>query len=140
MAKKVQSSYQVAIGGGQGYSRSPVGPALGQHGVNIMGFVKEYNERTSAQAAPSFRHLTVLKTAPLPRNPHAPGLGLAAAGRRRGEGFRRRPAEQHSLHQPGSLREIAENQAERLNANSVEQAMSIIEGTASSMGISVEGD
>ena len=142
MAKKVRAVIKLQLEAGKATPAPPVGPALGQHGVNIMGFVKEYNERTSSQAGTIVPvHLTVFEDRSftfVTRTPPASDLLRRAAGVEKGSGESR-------LSRAGtitrdSLREIAETKLKDLNADSVEQAMSIIEGTARSMGISVEGD
>ena len=142
MAKKVRAVIKLQLEAGKATPAPPVGPALGQHGVNIMGFVKEYNERTSAQAGTIVPvHLTVFEDRSftfVTRTPPASDLLRRAAGVEKGSGDVRQ-SNTASISRD-SLREIAETKLKDLNANSVEQAMSIIEGTARSMGISVEGD
>ena len=142
MAKKVRAVIKLQLEAGKATPAPPVGPALGQHGVNIMGFVKEYNERTSSQAGTIVPvHLTVFEDRSftfVTRTPPASDLLRRAAGVERGAGEARR--ESAGVITRDALREIAETKLKDLNANSVEQAMSIIEGTARSMGISVEGD
>ncbi|MDE2779004.1 MAG: 50S ribosomal protein L11 [Chloroflexota bacterium] len=142
MAKKVRAVIKLQLEAGKATPAPPVGPALGQHGVNIMGFVKEYNERTSSQAGTIVPvHLTVFEDRSftfVTRTPPASDLLRRAAGVERGAGETRR--ESAGVITRDALREIAETKLKDLNANSVEQAMSIIEGTARSMGISVEGD
>ncbi len=142
MAKKVRAIIKLQLEAGKATPAPPVGPALGQHGVNIMGFVKEYNERTSSQAGTIVPvHLTVFEDRSftfVTRTPPASDLLRRAAGVEKG-------ATDTLSGRAGTvsreaLREIAETKLKDLNANSVEQAMSIIEGTARSMGISVEGD
>jgi len=142
LAKKVRAVIKLQLEAGKATPAPPVGPALGQHGVNIMGFVKEYNERTSSQAGTIVPvHLTVFEDRSftfVTRTPPASDLLRRAAGVERGAGETRR--ESAGVITRDALREIAETKLKDLNANSVEQAMSIIEGTARSMGISVEGD
>jgi len=142
VAKKVRAIIKLQLEAGKATPAPPVGPALGQHGVNIMGFVKEYNERTSSQAGTIVPvHLTVFEDRSftfVTRTPPASDLLRRAAGVEKG-------ATDTLSGRAGTvsreaLREIAETKLKDLNANSVEQAMSIIEGTARSMGISVEGD
>jgi large subunit ribosomal protein L11 len=120
----------------------PVGPALGQHGVNIMGFVKEYNARTANDAGTIVPvHLTVYEDRSfsfVTRTPPASELLRKAAGVDRGSSDIR-------LGRVGSvtrstLREIAQTKLVDLNASSVDEAMLIIEGTARSMGIQVSGE
>jgi len=142
LAKKVRAVIKLQLEAGKATPAPPVGPALGQHGVNIMGFVKEYNERTSSQAGTIVPvHLTVFEDRSftfVTRTPPASDLLRRAAGVEKGAGETRRDSA--GVISRDALREIAETKLKDLNANSVEQAMSIIEGTARSMGISVEGD
>ena len=143
MAKKVRAVIKLQLEAGKATPAPPVGPALGQHGVNIMGFVKEYNERTSSQAGTIVPvHLTVFEDRSftfVTRTPPASDLLRRAAGVEKGTGDVRQGGPAGSISRD-ALREIAETKLKDLNANTVEQAMSIIEGTARSMGISVEGD
>lgn len=139
MAKKVKAVLTLQIPAGKANPAPPVGPALGQHGVNIMGFCKEYNARTAAQAGQivpvqitiyqdgSFSF--VLKTAP------AADLLRKAAGVEKGSG-------EPNVVKVGTvtrdqIREIAEIKMKDLNAVDLEGAMRMIEGTARSMGITV---
>ena len=142
MAKKVRAVIKLQLEAGKATPAPPVGPALGQHGVNIMGFVKEYNERTSSQAGTIVPvHLTVFEDRSftfVTRTPPASDLLRRAAGVEKGTGDSRQGSA--GVITRDSLREIAETKLKDLNANSVEQAMSIIEGTARSMGINIEGD
>jgi large subunit ribosomal protein L11 len=113
---------------------------LGQHGVNIMTFVKEYNERTSNQAGAVVPvHLTVYEDRSftfVTRTPPASDLLRRAAGVEKGAGdFKVGKIGAVSRQ---ALQEIAETKLKDLNASSVESAMLIIEGTARSMGIEVE--
>ena len=139
MAKKIRAIIKLQLGAGKATPAPPVGPALGQHGVNIMSFVKEYNERTAAQAGTIIPvQITVFEDRSftfVTRTPPASELlrqsvriekGSTNAGRAKvGEISRQ------------ALREIAEIKLKDLNAPSVEQAMPIIEGTARSMGIDI---
>ena len=142
MAKKVRAVIKLQLEAGKATPAPPVGPALGQHGVNIMGFVKEYNERTSSQAGTIVPvHLTVFEDRSftfVTRTPPASDLLRRAAGVDKGSGDSRQGGA--GVITQDALREIAETKLKDLNANSVEQAMSIIEGTARSMGINIEGD
>lgn len=139
MAKKVRAIIKLQLQAGKATPAPPVGPALGQHGVNIMNFVKEYNERTSGQAGTVVPvHLTVYEDRSftfVTRTPPASDLLRRAAGIEKGAS---------DFHQGkvgtvsrNSLREIAESKLKDLNASSLDQAISIIEGTARSMGIEV---
>ncbi len=142
MAKKVRAVIKLQLEAGKATPAPPVGPALGQHGVNIMTFVKEYNERTSNQAGTIVPvHLTVYEDRSftfVTRTPPASDLLRRAAGVEKGVGDFRQGAVGNISRQ--LLREIAESKLKDLNASSVEHAMSIIEGTARSMGIEVSGD
>lgn len=139
MAKKVVAVIKLAIQAGKANPAPPIGPALGQHGVNIMMFCKEYNARTADQVGTVVpveisvyedRSFTfVLKTPP------ASVLIQKAAGIEKGSG-------EPNKKKVGSitraqLREIAEKKMPDLNANDIEAAMRIIEGTARNMGVVV---
>ncbi len=140
MAKKVKAIVKLQIAAGKATPAPPVGPALGQHGVNIMGFCKEYNERTAAQAGSIVPvEITVFEDRSfsfVTKTPPAADLLKKAAGIDKGTG------------KPGvalagtitrdQLREIAELKLKDLNALDVEGAERIVEGTARSMGIKVE--
>ena len=140
MAKKVRTIIKLQIPAGQANPAPPVGPALGQHGINIMAFCKEYNERTSGQVGSivpveitvyedrSFTFIT--KTSP------ATDLLKKALGVEKGSSSAGH-VEIGTLSRD-KLREIAQLKAKDLSANDVEQAERIIEGTARSMGIKVE--
>lgn len=117
-----------------------MGPALGQHGVNIMAFVKEYNERTGPQAGTIIPvAITVFEDrsfAFVTKTPPASELLRKAAGVAKGsDQASRKPV---GTVKRADVREIAELKLQDLNAGSVEKAMSIIEGTARTMGIVVE--
>ena len=139
MAKKVRAIIKLQLEAGKATPAPPVGPALGQHGVNIMGFVKEYNARTANQAGTIVPvHLTVFEDrsfAFVTRPPPASDLLRKAAGVEKG-------ASDYHEGKVGTisrnaLREIAETKLSDLNAGTVNEAMAIIEGTARSMGIDV---
>jgi large subunit ribosomal protein L11 len=118
-----------------------VGPALGQHGVNIMGFVKEYNERTSSQAGTIIPViLTIFEDTSFTfetKTPPASSMLREAAGVDKGSGSPL--VDKVGTVQKSQVREIAEQKMKDLNAASIESAMRIVEGTARSMGIQVEG-
>ena len=140
MAKKVRAIIKLQLEAGKATPAPPVGPALGQHGVNIMGFVKEYNARTADKSGTIVPvHLTVFEDRSftfVTRTPPASDLLRKAASVERGASESRQgPVGAISRR---ALKEIAEAKATDLNASSVEAAMSIIEGTARSMGIKVE--
>lgn len=139
MAKKVAALVKLQVRAGKANPAPPVGPALGQHGVNIMEFCKTFNERTANQAGMiipvvitvyedrSFTFIT--------KTPPAAVLLKQAAGLERASGT-------PNLQKVGKVtkkqvREIAELKMPDLNANDVEAAMRMVEGTARSMGLEV---
>ncbi len=141
MAKKVASYIKLQIPAGQANPSPPVGPALGQHGVNIMDFVKAYNDATASMQGTivpveisiyedtSFTFIT--------KTPPAAVLLRQAAKVAKGS------STPHTV-KVGSVtkaqvKEIAETKMPDLNANDIEAAMKIVEGTARSMGLTVEG-
>ncbi len=140
MAKKIAAYIKLQIPAGQANPSPPVGPALGQHGVNIMEFCKAFNARTqdkvgyvipvviTVYADRSFSFIT--------KTPPASTLLLKAAGLDKGSG-------EPNLTKVGKVNkqqveEIAKTKMPDLNASDVEAAMKIIEGTARSMGIEIE--
>ena len=141
MAKKVQGYVKLQVPAGSANPSPPIGPALGQQGVNIMEFCKQFNAQTQAQAGliipviitvfadRSFTFIT--------KTPPAPELIKKAAGIEKGSG------EPHKTKvgtvTTAQLREIAQVKMADLNANSMEAAEKIIAGTARSMGITVVG-
>ncbi len=140
MAKKVRAIIKLQLEAGKATPAPPVGPALGQHGVNIMGFVKEYNSRTATQAGTIVPvHLTVFEDRSftfVTRTPPASDLLRRAAAVEKGSSDIRQGSVGTISRQ--ALRDIAEAKAADLNATSTEEAMSIIAGTARSMGIAIE--
>lgn len=139
MAKKVKAIIKLQIPAGKATPAPPVGPALGQHGINIMAFCKEYNERTASQAGTVIPvEITVYEDRSftfITKTPPATDLLKKAAGIEKGAGaVGRTKAGQITRKQ---LREIAELKMKDLNASDVEAAMRMIEGTARSMGIQV---
>lgn len=140
MAKKVRTVIKLQIEAGKATPAPPVGPALGQHGVNIMGFVKEYNERTGSQAGNIVPvEITVFEDRSftfITKSPPASDLLRKAAGIEKGSG---NPLAEKVARIPRDrVREIAEQKMTDLNAADLEGAMRIIEGTARSMGIEVQ--
>ncbi|KXB88443.1 MULTISPECIES: 50S ribosomal protein L11 [unclassified Veillonella] len=139
MAKKVSKVVKLQCEAGKASPAPPIGPALGQAGVNIMGFVKEFNERTAQQAGliipvvitvyedRSFTFIT--------KTPPAAVLLKKAAGIPKGSGVPNR--DKVAKVGRDKVREIAELKMPDLNANTVEQAMRMVEGTARSMGIEI---
>jgi len=141
MAKKVIANVKLQIPAGQANPSPPVGPALGQHGVNIMEFCKAFNARTQEQAGLIIPvELTVFADRSftfITKTPPAAVLLKKAAKIEKGSGT-------PNTTKVGSvtmadLRNIAETKMEDLNAHTVEQAVKIIAGTARSMGLVVEG-
>jgi large subunit ribosomal protein L11 len=139
MAKKVTGFVKLQVPAGQANPAPPVGPALGQHGVNIMEFVKQFNARTQNQigsiipveitvyADRSFTFIT--------KTPPAANLLMKAVNVQKGSGVPNRDKVAKVTRK--QVREIAELKMPDLNAASVESAMRMIEGTARSMGITV---
>ena len=142
MAKKVRAIIKLQLQAGKATPAPPVGPALGQHGVNIMGFVKEYNARTANEAGTIVPvHLTVYEDRSftfVTRTPPASDMLRKAAGVDKGAADARQSGV--GTISRDALREIAQSKLPDLNAGSVEEAMAIIEGTARSMGIQVSGE
>lgn len=140
MAKKITGYVKLQIPAGKATPAPPVGPALGQHGVNIMGFCKEFNERTAKQAGMiipvvitvyqdrSFTFITktppaavlIKKTVGLDKASDKPNVNKVAKLTKK------------------QVQEIAETKMPDLNAASLEAAMSMVAGTARSMGVTVE--
>jgi large subunit ribosomal protein L11 len=140
LAKKVRAVIKLQLQAGKATPAPPVGPALGQHGVNIMAFVKEYNERTGTQAGTIIPvAITVFEDRSfnfVTKTPPASELLRKAAGVEKGSDQARRNSV--GSVKRADVREIAELKLQDLNASSVEKAMSIIEGTAKTMGIEVK--
>ena len=139
MAKRIRTIVKLQIPAGQANPAPPVGPALGQHGVNIMAFCKEYNERTTAQAGSiipaeitifddrSFTFITKTPpTADLLKKALGLEKGASASGR-----------EKLGVLSRDKLREIAQVKVKDLSATNIEGAERIIKGTAQSMGIEI---
>ena len=141
MAKKVRAVIKLQIEAGKANPAPPVGPALGQHGVNIMGFCKEYNEKTSNQAGTIVPvEITVFEDHSFAfalKTPPASDLLKRAAGVQKGSAAQLR--EKVGQVTKAQVRQIAELKMRDLNAYDVETAMQQIEGTARSMGLVVEG-
>ena len=139
MAKKVIGQIKLQIPAGKATPAPPVGPALGQAGVNIMAFVKEFNERTAAQAGLIIPvEITVFEDRSftfITKTPPAAVLLKKAAGieTASGEPNKKKVAKLGR----DKVREIAESKMVDLNAANVEAAMRMIEGTARSMGITI---
>lgn len=140
MAKRVTAIVKLQCPAGKASPAPPVGPALGQHGVNIMAFVKEYNERTASQAGMIIPvEITVFEDRSfsfVTKTPPASVLLKKAAGVESGSG---EPNKKKVAKIPRSkVREIAEAKMQDLNAASVEAAVRMVEGTARSMGIEIK--
>ena len=139
MAKKIRAILTLQMEAGKASPAPPVGPALGQHGVNIMDFVKAYNERTGRLAgdiAPA--QITIYEDRSFTfeiRTPPASDLIRKAAGLSKGSSTPRR--ELVGEISPDQVRQIAEKKMPDLNANDIDGAMKIVAGTARSMGITV---
>jgi large subunit ribosomal protein L11 len=140
MAKKVTGFIKLQLPAGAATPAPPVGPALGQHGVNIMQFVKAYNEQTAAQSGTIIPvEITVYQDRSftfITKTPPAAALLKKAAGIDKG-------AANPLKEKPGSitsdqLRDLATLKMPDLNANDVESAMKILAGTARSMGIEIK--
>lgn len=140
MAKKVMTTVKLQIEAGKATPAPPVGPALGQHGVNIMGFVKEYNEKTSSQAGNIVPvEITIYEDRSfsfITKSPPASDLLRKAAGIDKGSGNPR--TDKVGKVPRSKVQEIAEMKMADLNAADINGAIKIIEGTARSMGIEVE--
>ena len=140
MAQKVTGYIKLHIPAGKASATPPVGPALGQHGVNIMAFIKEFNEKTkndvgliipvviTVYADRSFTFVT--------KTPPAAVLIKKACGIESGSGVPKKTIVAKIT--KAQIKEIAEKKMPDLNANDVEAAMSMIAGTARSMGVTVE--
>ena len=139
MAKKVARVVKLQVPAGKATPAPPVGPALGQAGVNIMAFVKDFNERTAKQAGLIIPvEITVFEDRSftfITKTPPAAVLLKKAAGIEKASG---EPNKTKVAKLPRSkAREIAESKMPDLNAASIEAATSMIEGTARSMGIEI---
>ncbi|MDE2745226.1 MAG: 50S ribosomal protein L11 [Chloroflexota bacterium] len=141
MAKRVRAVLTLQLEAGKASPAPPVGPALGQHGVGIMEFVKSYNERTASSAGELIpAQITIFEDRSFSfelRTPPASDLIRRAAGLEQGASEPRR--EVVGTITSDQVRAIAEQKMQDLNANDVEAAMRMIAGTARSMGVEVEG-
>ena len=150
MAKKIIGSLKLQVKAGQANPSPPVGPALGQRGLNIMAFVKEFNAKTAdiTPGTPTPVIITYyqdksfsleLKTAPASFLLKA-AAGLPPVGKRnRAKGSSKPGREVAGTVTVAQVRKIAEQKMKDLNANSIDAAIKQIEGTARSMGIEVVG-
>ena len=139
MAKKITKMVKLQVPAGKALPAEPVGPALGQAGVNIMSFVKDFNDRTAKQAGLIIPvEITVYEDRSFTficKTPPAAVLLKKAAGLEKASG-------EPNKNKVGKVtraqvKEIAETKMPDLNANTVEAAMRLVEGTARSMGIEV---
>jgi large subunit ribosomal protein L11 len=141
MAKKIVAMVKLQIPAGKATPAPPVGPALGQHGVNIMEFCKSYNERTARLAGTIVPvEITVYADRTftfVTKTPPAAVLLRQAAGLEKGSGEPNKTKVGTVTRK--QVREIAERKMPDLNTHTVEAAMQMIEGTARSMGIEVVG-
>ncbi len=139
MAKKVTGMIKLQLPAGKATPAPPVGPALGQHGVNIMGFCKEFNARTADKAGYIIPVvITVFQDRSFSfilKTPPAAILIKKAAGIDSGSGVPNK--DKVAKITKAQVREIAETKMPDLNASSVESAMLMIEGTARSMGVTI---
>jgi large subunit ribosomal protein L11 len=137
--KKVKTVIRLQIEAGKATPAPPVGTALGPHGINIMEFVKTYNERTQAQAGTVIpAEITVYEDRTfsfITKTPPAYDLLKKAAGVEKGSGVPNR--EKVGTVSRQQVREIAEVKMKDLNAYDIDMAMRVIEGTARSMGVDV---
>lgn len=140
MAKRIRAMIKLQIPAGQANPAPPVGPALGQHGINIMAFCKEYNDRTADQAGSIIpaevtifddRSFTFIVKTPPTTDLLKKALGLEKGANTSGH-------EKVGVLSRAKLREIAQVKKNDLNAISIEGAERIIEGTARSMGVEIE--
>jgi large subunit ribosomal protein L11 len=139
MAKKVMAVVKLQCPAGKATPAPPVGPALGQYGINIMEFVKTYNERTASQVGTVIPvEITIFEDRTfnfVTKTPPASELLKKAAGAPKGSGANRK--EKAGSISRDQLREIAQTKMQDLNARDIDAAMRVIEGTARSMGIEV---
>ena len=140
MAKKVTGFVKLQLSAGAATPAPPVGPALGQHGVNIMQFVKAYNEQTAAQAGTIIPvEITIYQDRSftfITKTPPAAALLKKAAGLDKGSGNPLK--DKVGTVSEDQLRELAQLKLPDLNANDIEGAMKILAGTARSMGIEIK--
>ena len=139
MAKKVRAIVKLQLQAGKATPAPPVGPALGAHQINIMAFVKEYNERTAGQSGMIIAaRITIFEDRSfsfVTKTPPAADLIKKAANIEKGSGNAGRQVA--GTIERAKVREIAEIKMKDLNANDIEAAMRMIEGAARSMGVAV---
>ena len=140
MAQKVTGYIKLQIPAAKATASPPVGPALGQHGVNIAQFIREFNDRTKDQAG--FKIPVVITVYAdrsfsfVTKTPPTPTLILKALGIEKGSGVPNKT--KVATISKASVQKIAEMKMRDLNASTLESAMSMIAGTARSMGVVVE--
>ena len=140
MAKKILGYIKLEVPAGAATPSPPIGPALGQRGVNIMGFVKEFNARTADmdKGTPLPTVITVYQDKSftfVTKTPPAAFLLMQAAGLKKGSGTTGRDTVGEVTR--AQLRDIAQKKMKDLNANDIEAASRIIEGSARAMGLNV---
>jgi len=139
MARKIVKIVKLQVAAGKATPAPPVGPALGQAGVNIMAFVKDFNERTAKQVGLIIPvEITVFEDRSftfITKTPPAAILLLKAAGLEKGSGEPNK--KKVAKVSRSKVKEIAETKMPDLNAASLDAAMSMVEGTARSMGIEI---
>jgi large subunit ribosomal protein L11 len=140
VAKKIVTVIKLQIPAGKANPAPPVGTALGPHGINIMNFCKEYNERTSGQAGTIIPvEITIFDDRSftfVTKTPPASDLIKKALGIEKGSGTTGRTKAGELT--AAKLREIAQIKAKDLNVNSIEAAERVVKGTARSMGVEVK--
>ncbi len=138
--KKIKAVVKLQIPAGKANPAPPIGPALAQHGINLMGFCKEYNAKTSSMAGNIIpAEVTIYQDSSFTfelKTPPTPDLLRKAAGVPKGSSEPNR--ERVGTINSQQLREIAETKMKDLNANDVEAAERMIMGTARSMGIALK--
>ena len=140
MAKKVAAYIKLQVPAGKATPAPPIGPALGQHGVNIPGFCKEFNDRTAKEAGMIIPVVITVYTDRtftfITKTPPAPVLIKKELNLQKASG--RPNKEKVGQLTKEQVRKIAETKMPDLNAGSIEAAMSMVAGTARSMGVTVE--
>ena len=137
---KLKTTIKINIEAGKANPAPPVGPALGQHGVQIMKFCTEFNEKTKGMDGICPALITIMDDGSFTfilKTPPASSLIKKAIGAEKGSAIPNRQKDGKITQ--AQLREIAEKKVPDLNAHTVEQAMKIVAGTARSMGVDVEG-
>jgi large subunit ribosomal protein L11 len=141
MAKKIRAVIKLQLPAGQATPAPPVGPALGQHGANIMAFCKEYNEKTSSQTGSIVPvEITVFEDRSfvfILKTPPASDLIRKSLGIEKGSATQVR--EKVGTLSREQVRQIAQAKMRDLNANDIDAAMRMVEGTARSMGVEIAG-